>query len=200
MRIQVGITPNRAAIDNAFALRLQRAGKPVRNALVTAQLDMLDMSMQQQAYTLTETSPGVYRRNRPRFVMVGHWLLGYTIEIPGTQADQAAGRRQGRGVSMRDLLLALLALVLRRRGADARRARHRGYRVSVLRRVVLGLILALVLAPQALADGDPASDILAPGRRARLHDDRRPRTRRSRSSSSRRRSRSPTRACRSRSR
>jgi len=35
--------------------------------------------------------------------------------------------------------------------------------VIVLRRVVLGLILALVLAPQALADGDPASDILAPG-------------------------------------
>jgi hypothetical protein len=34
--------------------------------------------------------------------------------------------------------------------------------VSVLRRVVLGLILAFVLAPQALADGDPASDILAP--------------------------------------
>jgi hypothetical protein len=34
--------------------------------------------------------------------------------------------------------------------------------VNVLRRVALGLILALVLAPQALADGDPASDILAP--------------------------------------
>jgi hypothetical protein len=34
--------------------------------------------------------------------------------------------------------------------------------VSVLRRVLLGLLLALVLAPQALADGDPASDILAP--------------------------------------
>jgi hypothetical protein len=34
--------------------------------------------------------------------------------------------------------------------------------VSVLRRAALGLILALVLAPQALADGDPASDILAP--------------------------------------
>ena len=45
-------SPNRAAIDNAFALRLRRAGKPVRNAQVTAQLDMLDMSMQQQAYTL----------------------------------------------------------------------------------------------------------------------------------------------------
>ena len=83
VRIQVGITPNRAAIDNAFALRLQRAGKPVRNATVTAELDMLDMSMQQQAYTLAEASPGLYRRNRPAFVMVGHWLLGYTIEIPG---------------------------------------------------------------------------------------------------------------------
>jgi len=97
VRIQVGITPNRAAIDNAFALRLQRAGKPVRNATVTAQLDMLDMSMQQQAYTLTESSPGVYRRNRPAFVMVGHWLLGYTIEIPGHKAidlqvvDKAGG-------------------------------------------------------------------------------------------------------------
>jgi len=34
--------------------------------------------------------------------------------------------------------------------------------VSVLRRAALGLILALTLAPQALADGDPASDILAP--------------------------------------
>jgi hypothetical protein len=34
--------------------------------------------------------------------------------------------------------------------------------VNVLRSVTLGLILALVLAPRALADGDPASDILAP--------------------------------------
>jgi hypothetical protein len=34
--------------------------------------------------------------------------------------------------------------------------------VNVLRRAALGLILALILAPQALADGDPASDLLAP--------------------------------------
>jgi copper transport protein len=97
IRIQVGIQPNRAAIDNAFALRLQRAGKPVRGALVTAQLDMLDMSMQQQAYTLAEVSPGVYQRRRPALVMVGHWLLDYTIEIPGRKAiklkvlDKAGG-------------------------------------------------------------------------------------------------------------
>jgi hypothetical protein len=34
--------------------------------------------------------------------------------------------------------------------------------VTVFRRAALGLILALILAPQALADGDPASDVLAP--------------------------------------
>ena len=83
MRIEVRIQPNRAAIDNTFALRLQRNGAPVRNAKVTTELDMLDMSMQRQAYTLTETSPGVYERKRPALVMVGHWLLDYTIVIPG---------------------------------------------------------------------------------------------------------------------
>ena len=83
VRIQLGIQPNRAAIDNAFVLHLQRGGRAVSDARVTAELDMLDMSMQQQAYTLTEISPGVYQRKRPALVMVGHWLLGYTIEIPG---------------------------------------------------------------------------------------------------------------------
>ena len=43
------------------------------------------MSMQRQAYTLTESSPGVYERKRPALVMVGHWLLDYTIEIPGRE-------------------------------------------------------------------------------------------------------------------
>ena len=86
VRIRVGIQPNRAAIDNAFALRLQRGGRPVRNARITAELDMLDMSMQQQAYTLAEISPGVYERRRPALVMVGNWLLAYTIEIPGRKA------------------------------------------------------------------------------------------------------------------
>ena len=110
MRIQVGVRPNRAAIDNAFALRLQRAGKPVRNARITTQLDMLDMSMQQQAYTLPETSPGIYERKRPALVMVGPLAARLHDRDPGTQADPAAGHRQGGRMSARDLLLALLAL------------------------------------------------------------------------------------------
>jgi len=60
----------------------------VRKAVITAQLDMLDMSMQQQAYTLPEISPGVYERKRPALVMVGHWLLAYTIEVPGHKPIQ----------------------------------------------------------------------------------------------------------------
>ena len=83
VRIQVGIRPNRAAVDNAFSVRLERDGRPVRRAQVTAELDMLDMSMQRQTYTFSEVSPGVYERRRPALVMVGHWLLDYTIEIPG---------------------------------------------------------------------------------------------------------------------
>ena len=45
--------------------------------------------------------------------------------------------------------------------------------MSVLRRAALGLLLALTLAPSALADGDPASDILVPAGHPRLHDERR---------------------------
>ncbi len=44
----------------------------------------------------------------------------------------------------------------------ARGARDPGYRVVVLRRAALGLLLALTFVPVALADGDPASDYLQP--------------------------------------
>ena len=63
---------------------------------------------------------------------------------------------------MRDLLLAMRRAGLRGCGTPARGVRHRGYGVIVLRRALLGLLLALALAPSALADGDPASDILVP--------------------------------------
>ena len=44
----------------------------------------------------------------------------------------------------------------------ARGARDPGYRVVVLRRAALGLLLALTFVPVAVADGDPASDYLQP--------------------------------------
>jgi copper transport protein len=82
-RIQFEAAPNRAAVPNDFALRLTRSGKPVRGADVTAKFAMLDMEMQQQAYHLPETSPGVYTRSAPALVMVGHWGISFDVQPPG---------------------------------------------------------------------------------------------------------------------
>ena len=44
---------------------------------------MLDMEMGRQAYRLPETAPGVYGREAPALVMVGHWGLSLRFEPPG---------------------------------------------------------------------------------------------------------------------
>jgi copper transport protein len=75
----VRIDPNRAALPNTFTLKLTRGGRPVRGADVTTTFDMLDMDMQQLAYTLPEASPGTYTRTAPALVMVGHW--GITLHV-----------------------------------------------------------------------------------------------------------------------
>ncbi len=82
-RLEFRIRPNRAAVPNDFSLRIMRDGKPVTGATVTTEFAMLDMEMGQQAYKLTETSPGVYSRSAPALVMVGHWGLSFQIEPLG---------------------------------------------------------------------------------------------------------------------
>ena len=74
---------NKAAAPDAFALRITKDGKPVRGADVALTFNHTEMQMPQQDYQLVEKQPGVYARAAPALVMVGHWLLGYTIEIPG---------------------------------------------------------------------------------------------------------------------
>jgi len=49
---------------------------------VTATFAMLDMEMGTQAYHLAETAPGVYQRDAPALVMVGHWGLSFAITPP----------------------------------------------------------------------------------------------------------------------
>jgi copper transport protein len=78
-KLQVLVSPNRAAAPNAFALRLTRHGQPVRGADVTVQFSMLDMEMPNQTYRLAESAPGVYSRRAPALLMVGHWGLAFTI-------------------------------------------------------------------------------------------------------------------------
>jgi copper transport protein len=84
--VTVQVDPNRAAVPNTFTVKLSKGGKPVSGAEVVQTFTMLDMEMGQQAYRLTETSPGVYTHAASALVMVGHWGLGLNITPPGGQA------------------------------------------------------------------------------------------------------------------
>lgn len=96
-RVHVRVTPNRAAVNNAFELALTRNGRPVRGAEVVTKFDMLDMEMGEQSYRLRERRPGVFRHSAPALVMVGHWGLLFEVTPPGgrpfvvTLLDKASG-------------------------------------------------------------------------------------------------------------
>jgi copper transport protein len=96
-RLAVRVAPNKAAVPNSFQVAIRRGGKPVRNADVTLDFAMLDMEMGQQAYHLTETSPGTYGHAAPALVMVGHWGLSFQVAPPGERpftvllVDKAGG-------------------------------------------------------------------------------------------------------------
>ena len=96
-KVQVRVTPNRAAVSNAFSLKLTRDGKPVPGAGVITKFDMLDMEMGEQSYRLREQRPGVFSKSAPALVMVGHWGLQFEVTPPGgkpfvvTLLDKASG-------------------------------------------------------------------------------------------------------------
>jgi copper transport protein len=82
-RLELRVSPNRAAVPNSFSVRITRGGKPVRRAQVVSGITMLDMEMGSQSYVLTETAPGLYSRSAPALVMVGHWGLSFEVTPPG---------------------------------------------------------------------------------------------------------------------
>ena len=96
-KVRVQVTPNRAAVPNAFSLTLTRNGKPVPGAEVITKFDMLDMEMGEQSYRLREQRPGVFSKSAPALVMVGHWGLQFEVTPPGgkpfvvTLLDKASG-------------------------------------------------------------------------------------------------------------
>jgi copper transport protein len=82
--VKVQIAPNKAAVPNAFAVRVTKNGKPVKGADVTAKFTMLDMDMAPQEYRLAPQGPAVYgRKSVPSLVMVGRWGLTFSITPPG---------------------------------------------------------------------------------------------------------------------
>ena len=84
-RLQVQVTPNRAAAVNTFSLRITRGGQPVKGASVLAGFAMLDMEMGKQTYVLEARGPGLYERDAPALIMVGHWALSFEVTPPGKQ-------------------------------------------------------------------------------------------------------------------
>jgi copper transport protein len=82
--VKVQIAPNKAAVPNAFAVKVTKNGKPVKGADVTAKFTMLDMDMAPQEYKLSPQGPATYGRNSvPSLVMVGRWGLTFSITPPG---------------------------------------------------------------------------------------------------------------------
>ena len=82
-RMDVRVSPNKAAVPNDFSVHITRDGQPVRGADVLARFTMLDMEMTPQTYKLTETSPGTYAHAAPALVMVGHWGVAFDVTPTG---------------------------------------------------------------------------------------------------------------------
>jgi copper transport protein len=78
-RLELLVSPNRAASPDSFALRITKNGQPVRGANVTLTFDMTTMQMPEQEYQMAESHPGVYSRAAPALVMVGEWGLTFQI-------------------------------------------------------------------------------------------------------------------------
>jgi copper transport protein len=96
-RLQVLVSPNKAAAPDSFALRITKNGQPVRGATVTLTFNHLEMQMPQQEYALKEQGPGIYSRAAPALVMVGKWGLSFDVAPRGAPSftalivDQANG-------------------------------------------------------------------------------------------------------------
>jgi copper transport protein len=84
-RLDLRVTPNRAATQNEFSVHITHGGAPVRGADVIATFTMLDMEMPSQSDRLAETQPGTYVRSAPALVMVGHWGLSFQVQPKGGQ-------------------------------------------------------------------------------------------------------------------
>jgi copper transport protein len=96
-RLQVLVSPNKAAAPDSFALRITKGGVPVRGATVTLLFNHLEMQMPQQEYSLREIRPGLYSRGAPALIMVGKWGLSFQVAPRGAPpftaliVDQADG-------------------------------------------------------------------------------------------------------------
>ena len=110
-RVELHVSPNRAAAENTFALRITRGGQPVTGAEVVVGATMLDMEMGTQSYALTEMFPGFYSDAAPALVMVGHWGLSFEVTEERPALYRSA-RGSGQRMSERNVNVVLTAALL----------------------------------------------------------------------------------------
>ena len=90
--------PTAPRSPNRFQITITKDGKPVTGARVTAELrHARHGDGRRRPTSCRETAPGVYEREAPALVMVGHWGLTFDVEPPGgapftvTIVDKAGG-------------------------------------------------------------------------------------------------------------
>jgi hypothetical protein len=100
LRLELRVSPNRAAIPSTFVVKVRDGLDPVRKARVTARVTMPKMAMPPVNLTLREVTPGVYSANAPAaFTMVGTYELAYRVTATGhrpvtaTLVDHVRGLR-----------------------------------------------------------------------------------------------------------
>ena len=82
-KLQLLLSPNRAAAPNSFAVRITSNGVPLNGANVTLTFNHTEMEMPQQEYQLAPRGHGIYSRSAPALVMVGKWALAFQVTPPG---------------------------------------------------------------------------------------------------------------------
>ena len=108
-KVRVRVTPNRAAVPNAFSLTLTRDGKPVPGAEVITKFDMLDMEMGEQSYRLRGAAAGRLREVGAR-ARDGR-ALGAAVRGHAARREAVRGHAARQGERMRArLLIALVAV------------------------------------------------------------------------------------------
>jgi hypothetical protein len=100
VRLELRVSPNRAALPSTFVVRLRDADGPLRRATVSVSVSMPKMPMPPVNLRLREVTAGAYSTAAPAaFTMVGRYELAYRVTAPGhrpftvTLVDHVRGLR-----------------------------------------------------------------------------------------------------------
>ena len=83
-RVELRLSPNKAAARSKLSVKLTRQGQPISGARVRAAFTMLDMHMPGRSAPLVQSAPGRYDHAAPR-LMFGRWGLRLHVQPQGAK-------------------------------------------------------------------------------------------------------------------